>query len=108
MCTVSMIGDHYSDKWTKAPAQPWTIPNTQVPYYPMSPPVSMPSPISRAEFEALKKDVEEMKALLIRAKEYDEKNGEPDCEMDAKVALLKQVAKFVGVSLKEVWPNDVE
>ena len=49
----------------------------------LQPPIQITIPaITRAEFEDLKRQVQEMKALLIRAKEYDARNGEPDCEMD--------------------------
>lgn len=96
MCTVSMIGDHYGEKfrpmWPQQPLQPSTIQT-----------ITLPPAISREEFDALKRDVEEMKALLKRAKAYDEANGEPDCEMDEKVALLKRVAELVGVDLSEVF-----
>ena len=60
-------------------------------------------PVSREAFDALKRDVEEMRALLLRAKVYDARNGEPDCHMDDKVALLKRVAEMVGVDLSEVF-----
>ena len=46
-----------------------------------------------------------MKALLIRAKEYDERNNEPHCEMEEKVELLKKIAAAVGVDLSEVFGN---
>lgn len=100
MCVVSMIGDHYGDKYREAPFWipqkesegsgnwPWVIP--------------MPAPISREEFDALKRDVEEMKALLKRAKSYDERNGEPDCEIDEKMDLLRKLAAVVGVDLEDV------
>ncbi|VDM10415.1 unnamed protein product [Wuchereria bancrofti] len=58
---------------------------------------------TKQEFEQLKKEVEDMKKLLIRAKEYDEKTGQPDCEMEEKVALLKKVAELVGVDLSEIF-----
>jgi hypothetical protein len=58
------------------------------------------SPVNREEFDALKRDVEEMKALLKRAKEYDERT----CENAEKVALIRKVAKLVGVDLREVLP----
>lgn len=94
MCVVSMVGDHYRDKW--GDRWPGAIPAT--PFQPFNPiPV-----ISREEFDALKKEVEEMKALLKRAKEYDERNNEPDCEIDEKMDLLRKVAKLVGVSLDDV------
>ena len=40
--------------------------------------------------------------LLKRAKKYDEDNGEPDCEIDEKMDVLRKVAKLVGVDLDEV------
>lgn len=89
MCTYSMIADHYRDKFQHD--YNWiTLP--QVPE------------ISRAELDQLRRDVEEMKALLKRAKKYDADNGEPDCEMDEKVALIKKVAELVGVDLSDVAP----
>lgn len=92
MCTVSMVMDHYRDKW-----YPTTLPTTdllQVPFV---------SPVSRQEFDQLKRDVDEMKALLRRAKQYDVDNGEPDCEMDEKVALVRKVADAVGVDLSDLF-----
>lgn len=94
MCTVSMIGDHYADKWRQYPPQPSTV----------WPHVFVPAPvISREEFDALRRDVEDMKALLIRAKRYDDGHGEPDCEMDEKLAVLRRVADLVGVDLSDVF-----
>lgn len=43
-----------------------------------------------------------MKALLKRAKAYDEKNGEPNCEMDEKMAILRKVADMVGIKLDDI------
>lgn len=86
MCVVSMIGDHYGDKWRNPPD--WTfIPGV--------------SP-TQQEFDELKKEVQEMKELLKRAKQYDIDNNEPDCEIDDKVAVLKKIAKLVDVNLEDV------
>lgn len=95
MCTVSMIGDHYRDRWYPTPYVPTTT-STFV----------YSGEISREEFDALKREVEDMKALLLRAKRYDEDNGEPDCEMDEKVELLKRVADLVGVDLSDVFGGE--
>lgn len=87
MCTVSMIGDHYREKYpwaTPAPA-PFVIPT-----------------ITRAEFDALRRDVDELKLLLLRAKRYDAEHGEPDCELDEKMSVLRRLAEFVGVDLGDV------
>ena len=95
MCVVSMIGDHY-DKW-RGPYQPKII-DTGTTY--------TFTGVSQAEFEALKKEVEEMKELLKKAKIYDEKNNEPDCEMESKIAFLKKIAEAVGVDLEEVFKSE--
>jgi hypothetical protein len=82
-----MIGDHFNDKWKQPPYQQII---TNIP------------DVSRAEFEALKREVEEMKALLKRAKEYDEKNNEPNCEIEEKMAMLRKFADAVGIDLDDV------
>ena len=87
MCVVSMIGDHFQQHI------PQQYPSL---YAPMGP--------TRQEFEALKIEVQQMHELLKRAKRYDEDNGEPNCEMEEKVATLKKVAKMVGVDLSDVFP----
>lgn len=100
MCAVSMIGDHYTDKW-RLPDPYGGAPSPMNPF-----PVvyTLPiNPVTREEFDALKKEVQEMKALLIRAKKYDEDNGQADCEIDDKVAILKKVAELVGIDLSEVF-----
>jgi hypothetical protein len=89
-----MVAEHYEDKWRDR-------------YFPSTNPgppsiFSTITPISRQEFDDLKKEVEDLKALLIRAKAYDERNNEPDCEMEEKMDLLRKVAKMVGVSLDDV------
>jgi len=87
MCTVSMIGDHYKDKWSQPDYQ--NIFNNF-------------SSITRAEFNALKKEVMEMKELLKRAKLYDEINNEPNCEIEDKVAILRKIAEMVGIDLNDI------
>lgn len=90
MCATSMIGDYYKDTFQK---QPW---------FPNMPSVTVPAvPITRAEFDDLKRQVGEMVELLKRAKDYDARNNEPECEMDEKMDLLRRVAKLVGVNLDE-------
>ena len=72
MCVVSMIGDHYHDKWKWV--EPIINPNQYIPNYNIS------VGISREEFEQLKKEVLEMKELLKRAVKYDIENNEPNCK----------------------------
>lgn len=89
MCVVSMVGDHYNDKWNNQP------------FYPQGQPQIQWSP-TQAEFDALKREVEEMKALLKRAKEYDERNNEPNCELEEKMATLRKIAELVDISLDDI------
>lgn len=91
MCVVSMVGDYYSQKWAGGAGQGQGQ-NTFI----LSP------PISREEFDALKKEVLEMKELLLRAKEYDGKNNQPDCENAKKLEILQKVAELVGVDLSDI------
>ena len=93
MCTVSMIGDHFTNKWTQPPYLQ-TISN-----------ISNVNYVSKQEFNDLKKEVEEMKQLLIKAKIYDEKNNEPNCELEEKITKLREIAKLVGIDLDEVLKN---
>lgn len=96
MCSVSMIGDHYRDMWEP---KPW-YPGPAVPMPTRMSTVFYPPPeITRAEFDDLKRQVSEMVELLKRAKKYDADSGQPDCEMDEKMDLLRKVAKLVGVDL---------
>lgn len=59
--------------------------------------------VSREEFDNLKKEIEELRLLLLRAKKYDEDNNEPNCEKDEKTLLLRKIAEKVGVDLSEVF-----
>lgn len=101
MCTFSNIG---SD-WTR------TFPQR----FPELPPI-MPRKsitpgtwihnelgVSQAEFDKLKREVEELKKLLEAAKAYDAATGQPDCETDEKVDLIKRVAELVGVDLEDLF-----
>lgn len=101
MCVVSMIGDHFHDKW-----QPHFQPPVNFPHpTPVDCERIFNPPPTKAEFEALKKEVEEMKELLKKALEYDRKNNEPHCEIEEKMAILKAVAKGMGVDLNEIFKD---
>lgn len=93
MCMVSNIGDNWRDTFPK-----------QYPDFPNW----LRGDISRTEFDALKKEVQELKELLTAAKKYDEATGQKDCEAGDKVKLIKEIAKLVGVNMDEVFntPNN--
>ena len=74
-----MIMDHYYDKWQQIP-----------PIWPASP-IIQPA-ISPEE-------VAEFKKLLERAREYDRKHNQPDCELAEKKAKVKDLAEKLGVEI---------
>jgi hypothetical protein len=100
MCVVSMIMDHSLDKikrfypWVSNPdASPWE--GTTISTITFNPP-------TRQEFDALKKEIEELKLLIKKAVEYDKNNNQKDCENASKMELLKKLAEMVGVDLKDI------
>lgn len=96
MCTVSAVGD----AWRQDFPERW--PHT----YPSSGSGGINiTGVSRQEFEALKAEVEQLRILLKAAKAFDEATGQPDCEVDEKVELIKRVAEAVGVDLEDVFGN---
>jgi len=88
---VSNIGDGYGDMFP----QKWPQ------FYP--PPVTIMPGVSQADFDALRREVQELKKLLEAAKKFDDATGQRDCEMEEKVKLLKAIAKLVGVDLGDVF-----
>lgn len=88
MCVVSMIGDHYTQKWDPNNTGTITWINN--------------NDVSRQEFEQLKNDVREMKELLKKAKAYDEQTNQPDCEQEKKLETLRKIAEVVGINLDDV------
>ena len=86
MCARSVIGHHYDQKWERDMVES----------------VFRTREVSRKEFEALKREVSEMKALLKKADEYDKRTGQADCEDGDKMDKLRKIAAIVGVSLDDV------
>ncbi len=96
MCSVSMVITDFQTR------HPGIIPNA-VPQMSWAPFQTVPiSPVSRDEFDTLKREVEALRGLLAAAKKFDEETGQPDCEQAEKVALLKRVAELVGVDISDV------
>jgi hypothetical protein len=108
MCVVSNIGDNFRDDWQKRypiyPPLPWQQPYTPVQTGTSYPPFTPPQ-VTKEEFEDLKKEIEALKGLLVAAKKYDEVSGQKNCEMDDKIAFLKQVGQWIGVDLEEIFKN---
>lgn len=103
MCVYSMISDHYWEKWVPRHPRPWTLPD--FPGYPRTPEPPQPyihpatSPVSPEEFKKLAEEVEELRKLLERARKYDERTGQPECELDEKRKALKKLAEELGVDI---------
>lgn len=95
MCVVSFVGDEYGrtfpDRWPNVPVYPQTTTTVFI------------TEVTKEDFDALKQEVEELKQLLLAAKRFDEATGQPDCEMDEKVELIKRIAEAVGVDLEDVF-----
>lgn len=97
MCVVSMVMDHFNDKWDKPQYDPLRQYINNVRGF-----NQVELDRLKVDFENLKKEVEEMKALLKRAKLYDEANNEPNCELETKMTMLRKIAEIVGVDLDEI------
>lgn len=97
MCIVSNIGDSW--KTDRAPLYPWAMPPGIFPGIPVT---GAPGP-SIEEFNALKAELEELKKSLIVAKKQDEADGNPDCEMEEKIELLRALGELMGVDFNEVF-----
>ncbi len=93
MCVVSMAGDYWKDRIY--PNYP-TTPGIPVGTYPFE-------YASKADLDKIRADLEALRELLIAAKKFDAAVGEPDCEHDDKVDLIKKLAKHLGVDMKEVF-----
>lgn len=89
MCVVSMVMDHYWDKWNKP--QPVQQP------FPFNPYPVMPQIVPQPQITP--EEVAEFKRLLERAREYDKKHNEPDCELEEKKSRIKQLADSLGVDI---------
>ena len=87
MCVVSMIMDHYIDKWR--PLTP------TMPYRPAPVVINVEPPITDAE-------IREFRELLERARKYDREHNEPDCEMESKKNAIKELAKVLGIDVSFV------
>lgn len=99
MCVVSMIGDHYDEKWRKIPTE-WVDYIQTLPPNPQY--IVQHAPITMEEYNKLKCEVEDMKALLRLAVEYDKRTGQPGCEVEDKIARLRHVAEAFKIDIDEI------
>lgn len=83
MCVVSMVSDYYREQWE---------PRTQ--------PTWVPTIIG--EPAVTDAEIREFRKLLERAREYDRRTGQPDCELAEKKAALKAIAEKLGIDISFV------
>lgn len=103
MCTVSMMMDGWRDQFPQRYPN-WVAPITPFMPTPVTPDGARIDPgVSRAEFDKLKAEVEELKKLILAAKKFDEATGQPHCEAEDKTAFVKKLAEMLGVDMKGVF-----
>ena len=93
MCVLSVVIDDQSRRWRDQ--YPWVDTTS-------SGNVTITTGVSKEEFEKLKREVEALRKLVEAAREFDADTGQPDCESDDKIALLKKIADALGVDISFV------
>lgn len=90
MCTVSMVTGYWQEN--NLPKVPpglshagWNL-----------------NSVTREEFEALRKEVLELKKLLEAAKAYDNATNQHNCQKEENVKIIKQIAENLGVDLNDL------
>lgn len=110
MCVVSMISDHYWEKWA-----PYTDPCSP---YTGTAPSTWPSPEEQQEQlrkflegnESVKlptqAEVDEFHELLRKARQYDKDHNQPHCDNKEKKEALKTLAKALGIDISFIDEED--
>lgn len=89
MCVVSNHYDYYYDKWKKYEPFEWP---------PHIEPLTPLTPYTPRKF-VTQEDIDEFHKLLDRAREYDKKHNQPDCELEEKKEKLRKLAKELGIEI---------
>lgn len=102
MCVTSAVSDYFKDQLPNR--HPWVQPTYRAGAGGGL--GMMISPPTRQEFQALQKEVQELRVLIMAAKKYDEQTAQPNCELEEKITLIKEIAKMVGVDMTGVILGD--
>ena len=90
MCVVSMVMDHWRDRLNPlVPSQT----STGIGITNYEPPIT-------------DHEIREFRKLLERAREYDKKHNEPDCEMESKKKEVMELAEKLGIADKLSFINE--
>lgn len=101
MCTYSMVLAGKIDDWDRRYVQP--LPPYVVPQPVLVPqPYPVPVPCPYVPQMPSQQEIDEFRRLLERAREYDKKNKEPDCENEEKRQKIRDLAKQLGVDVSFV------
>jgi hypothetical protein len=92
MCTVSNVMDGFNDKWQPLRDQ----------IFPQGIRITPQPEVTRAEFDALKAELLELRTLIAKAKAHDEATGQPDCESEDKIKKLRALAEIVGLNVDDL------
>ena len=92
MCVYSMIVDHFNDKWTKKLEE-----SDSLPAWPTQGWLPPPSPPQLTDEE-----IADLRKLLERAKEYDARTGQKECELEEKKEKLRRLAAELGAKVEFV------
>ena len=102
MCVVSAIADDFTARIPKT--YPFVVPWVE----PVAPPdwtYVVPEFATKADLEALRKEVQEIRELLKSAQKFDEATGQPNCDSPDKFKLLKLLAEALKVDLSGLKLN---
>ena len=92
MCAYSMIMDHFHNKWKGL--------GSQEPSYPFVSPVPFPPwPLPPLAPKITQAEIDEFHALLERAREYDIRMHQPNCELESKKEKIRALAKELNVEI---------
>lgn len=95
MCVVSAVMQYGNDEYRRRLDE---LQKQWPSWTPSQPLTSIPRKLEQ-DLAQLRKDFEEFKKLILSAKEYDEKTGQPDCELESKKDSIRKIAEQLGVQV---------
>lgn len=66
------------------------------------------SPATKKDIDDLRTELQELKKLLKAAAAYDAASGQPECEQEEKIALIRKMAEITGVDMEDCLPKKPE
>lgn len=106
MCVYSMIADDWNRRngqWVEPLITPTITPDPS--YFRF---VTPESPATKKDIDDLRAELQELKKLLKAAAAYDAASGQPECEQEEKIALIRKMAEITGVDMEDCLPKKAE